>query len=96
MAVGPNQSKIMSISTTTLYPTAWVITFTAPYIYYDAGLGPIFGFAYAGTIITSLMRVPARKWRTTTFQVLREDDDDNKAHVGVDHVDDISRKDCAV
>lgn len=56
-AVGPNQSKIMSISIVTFYLAAWVITFTAPYLYYNAGLGPMVGFVYAGTTVTSLIWV---------------------------------------
>ncbi|KAE8141266.1 general substrate transporter [Aspergillus pseudotamarii] len=55
MAVGPNQNKIMSVSIMTFYFTAWVISFTAPYLYYNAGLGPMVGFVYAGTTLTSLI-----------------------------------------
>ncbi|KNG82568.1 hypothetical protein ANOM_009941 [Aspergillus nomiae NRRL 13137] len=57
MAVGPNQNKIMSVSIVTFYFTAWVISFTAPYLYYNAGLGPMVGFVYAGTTLTSLIWV---------------------------------------
>ncbi|KAK1500526.1 hypothetical protein CTAM01_06461 [Colletotrichum tamarilloi] len=41
MAVGPNQNKIMSASIVIFYLTTWVVSFTAPYLYYDAGLGPM-------------------------------------------------------
>ncbi|KAJ3949046.1 uncharacterized protein N0V96_000156 [Colletotrichum fioriniae] len=47
MAVGPNQNKIMSASIVIFYLTTWVVSFTAPYLYYDAGLGPMVGFVYA-------------------------------------------------
>lgn len=49
MAVGTNQNKIMSASIVVFYFTTWVISFTAPYMYYDGGLGPMVGFVYAGT-----------------------------------------------
>ncbi|KAK9319803.1 general substrate transporter [Lipomyces orientalis] len=54
MAVGPNQNKIMSISIVTFYFGGWLVTFTAPYLYYNAGLGPMVAFVYAGTTLTSL------------------------------------------
>ncbi|PYH94033.1 MFS general substrate transporter [Aspergillus ellipticus CBS 707.79] len=53
--LSPGSHKIMSVSIVTFYLTAWVITFTAPYLYYDAGLGPMAGFVYAGTTVTSLV-----------------------------------------
>ncbi|KAH6981570.1 general substrate transporter [Ilyonectria sp. MPI-CAGE-AT-0026] len=49
MAVGVNQNKIMSTSIAIFYFTTWVVSFTAPYLYYDAGLGPMLAFIYAGT-----------------------------------------------
>ncbi|KAH7018763.1 general substrate transporter [Ilyonectria destructans] len=49
MAVGVNQNKIMSTSIAIFYLTTWVVSFTAPYLYYDAGLGPMLAFIYAGT-----------------------------------------------
>ncbi|KAJ5414323.1 hypothetical protein N7509_000950 [Penicillium cosmopolitanum] len=55
MAVGVNQNKIMSTSIVVFYFTTWVISFTAPYLYYDAGLGPMVGFFYAGTTCLSLL-----------------------------------------
>lgn len=55
MAVGVNQNKIMSTSIVIFYFTTWVISFTAPYLYYDAGLGPMVGFVYAGTTCLSLL-----------------------------------------
>lgn len=54
LSVGVNQNKIISISIVALYFFLWVISFTAPYLYYDAGLGPMVGFVYAGTTLTSL------------------------------------------
>ncbi|KAI3557897.1 hypothetical protein CABS02_02079 [Colletotrichum abscissum] len=55
MAVGPNQNKIMSASIVIFYLTTWVVSFTAPYSYYDAGLGPMVGFVYAGTTCLSIL-----------------------------------------
>ncbi|KAJ5414287.1 hypothetical protein N7509_000914 [Penicillium cosmopolitanum] len=54
LSVGVNQNKIISISIVALYFFLWVISFTAPYLYYDAGLGPMVGFVYAATTLTSL------------------------------------------
>jgi sugar porter (SP) family MFS transporter len=54
MAVGINQNKIMSTSIVVFYFTTWVVSFTAPYLYYDAGLGPMLGFVYAGTTCIAL------------------------------------------
>jgi hypothetical protein len=54
LSVGVNQDKIISISIVALYFFLWVISFTAPYLYYDAGLGPMVGFVYAATTLTSL------------------------------------------
>ncbi|KAF3806050.1 High-affinity glucose transporter RGT2 [Colletotrichum gloeosporioides] len=47
MAVGPNQNKIMSASIVIFYLMTWVVSFTAPYLYYDVGLGPMVSFVYA-------------------------------------------------
>ncbi|KAF4917846.1 Low-affinity glucose transporter HXT1 [Colletotrichum viniferum] len=55
MAVGPNQNKIMSASIVILYLTTWIVSFTTPYLYYDAGLGPMVGFVYAGTTCLSIL-----------------------------------------
>ncbi|WYZ44975.1 hypothetical protein EsH8_VIII_000291 [Colletotrichum jinshuiense] len=55
MAVGPNQNKIMSASIVIFYFTTWLVSFTAPYLYYDAGLGPMVGFVYAGTTCLALI-----------------------------------------
>ncbi|KAJ5102554.1 hypothetical protein N7532_003083 [Penicillium argentinense] len=54
LSVGVNQNKIISVSIVALYFFLWVISFTAPYLYTDAGLGPMVGFVYAGTTLTSL------------------------------------------
>lgn len=54
MAVGPNQNKIMSFSIVFFYIITWAVSFTAPYMYYSAGWGPMLGFFYAGTTLTSL------------------------------------------
>jgi len=55
MAVGTNQNKIMSASIVVFYFTTWLVSFTAPYLYYDAGLGPMLGFVYAGTTGLALL-----------------------------------------
>lgn len=54
MAIGPNQNKIMSFSIIFFYFITWLVSFTAPYMYYSAGWGPMLGFFYAGTTLTSL------------------------------------------
>lgn len=54
MAVGPNQNKIMSFSIVFFYFITWLVSFTAPYMYDSAGWGPMLGFFYAGTTLTSL------------------------------------------
>ncbi|OJJ51544.1 hypothetical protein ASPZODRAFT_138629 [Penicilliopsis zonata CBS 506.65] len=53
-AVGVNQNKIMSVSVVVLYFSVWAVSFTAPYLYTTAGLGPMLGFVYAGTSFFSL------------------------------------------
>jgi hypothetical protein len=45
----------MSTGIVVSYFTTWVISFTAPYLYYDAGLGPMVGFVYAGTTCLSML-----------------------------------------
>jgi hypothetical protein len=54
LSVGVNQNKIISVSIFALYFFLWLISFTAPYLYTSAGLGPMVGFVYAGTTVTSL------------------------------------------
>jgi hypothetical protein len=54
LSVGVNQNKIISVSVVSLYFFLWLISFTAPYLYDNAGLGPMVGFVYAGTTLTSL------------------------------------------
>lgn len=55
MAVGTNQNKIMSTSIVVFYFVTWAFSFTAPYMYYDAGLGSMIGFVYAGTTSLTLL-----------------------------------------
>lgn len=57
MAAGRNRNKIMSCAIVTFFFTVWVISFTSPYIYYDAGFGPMLGFVYAGTTLFTLTYV---------------------------------------
>lgn len=57
MAVGPNRNKIMSCSIVSFFFTVWVISFTSPYMYYSANLGPMVGFVYAGTSVFTLLYV---------------------------------------
>ncbi|KAF9895322.1 hypothetical protein FE257_000226 [Aspergillus nanangensis] len=54
MAVGVNQNKIMSAAIVLFYFVTWLVSFTAPYLYYSANLGPMLGFVYAATTLTSL------------------------------------------
>ncbi|KAJ8133326.1 hypothetical protein O1611_g294 [Lasiodiplodia mahajangana] len=54
MAVGTNQNKIMSVSIVVFYLATFIVSFTAPYLYYNAGLGPKLGFVYAGTTLIAL------------------------------------------
>lgn len=49
MASGRNRNTIMSCAIVSFFFTVWVISFTSPYIYYDANLGPILAFVYAGS-----------------------------------------------
>ena len=55
MAVGANQNKILSVSIIVFYFTIWLTSFTAPYLYYSANLGPMLGFVYAGTTCLSIL-----------------------------------------
>lgn len=55
MAVGTNQNKIMSAAIVVFYFVTWAFSFTAPYLYYDAGLGPMICFVYAGTTSLTLL-----------------------------------------
>lgn len=57
VAVGRNRNKIMSCSIVSFFFTVWVIAFTSPYLYYDANLGPMLGFVYAGTTLVTLTYV---------------------------------------
>lgn len=50
-----NQNKIMSASIVVFYFVTWALSFTAPYLYYDAGLGPMICFVYAGTTSLTLV-----------------------------------------
>lgn len=54
MAVGTNQNKIMSTAIVVFYFVTWAVSFTAPYMYYDGGLGPMICFVYAGTTLFTL------------------------------------------
>lgn len=55
MAVGHNQNRILSVSIVVFYITTWLVSFTAPYLYYTANLGPMLAFIYAGTTLLSLV-----------------------------------------
>lgn len=57
MAVGHNQNKIMSASIVVFFVTTWAVSFTAPYMYYTANLGPMLGFVYAGTSVISCLYI---------------------------------------
>lgn len=57
VAVGRNRNKIMSCSIVSFFFTVWVIAFTSPYLYYDAGLGPMLGFVYCGTTLITISYV---------------------------------------
>ncbi|KAK4498379.1 hypothetical protein PRZ48_011037 [Zasmidium cellare] len=54
MAVGRNRNKITACALGTFFFTVWLMVFTSPYLYYDAGLGPMVGFVYAGTTLFTL------------------------------------------
>lgn len=41
----------MSCAIMSFFVTVWIIAFTSPYIYYDANLGPMLGFIYAGSTL---------------------------------------------
>ncbi|SNX83427.1 related to HXT1 - Low-affinity hexose facilitator [Melanopsichium pennsylvanicum] len=52
LAVGKNRSKIMSIGTACFWVVAWAVTFTLPYLFYNANLGAQIGWIYGvGTLI---------------------------------------------
>ncbi|KAL4876854.1 general substrate transporter [Aspergillus karnatakaensis] len=51
MSVGRNRNKITSCAMGVFFVTVWLITFTSPYMYYDAHLGPKIGFVYGGTTL---------------------------------------------
>lgn len=57
MAVGHNQNKIMSMAIVVFFVTTWAVSFTAPYMYYTANLGPMLGFVDAGTSIISVLYI---------------------------------------
>ena len=57
MSTGRNRNKIMSCAIVTFFFTVWVISFTSPYLYYSANLGPMLGFIYAGTTCITLVYV---------------------------------------
>lgn len=69
-AVGPNRNKIMSCSIVSFFLATWVISFTAPYLYYDANLGAMLGFVYAGTTIISLLYIYFCVGETTGRSIL--------------------------
>ncbi|KAF2174039.1 hypothetical protein M409DRAFT_16315 [Zasmidium cellare ATCC 36951] len=54
MAVGRNRNKITACALGTFFFTVWLMVFTSPYMYYDANLGPMVGFVYAGTTLFTL------------------------------------------
>ncbi|USW54918.1 Putative major facilitator, sugar transporter, major facilitator superfamily [Septoria linicola] len=54
MSVGRNRNKITSCALGTFFFTVWMMVFTSPYLYYDAELGPMVGFVYAGTTLITL------------------------------------------
>ncbi|SPC66701.1 related to HXT1 - Low-affinity hexose facilitator [Ustilago sp. UG-2017b] len=52
LAVGKNRSKIMSVGTACFWVIAWAVTFTLPYLFYNANLGAQIGWIYGvGTLI---------------------------------------------
>ncbi|KAL5337269.1 general substrate transporter [Aspergillus crustosus] len=51
MSVGRNRNKITSCAMGVFFVTVWLITFTSPYMYYSANLGPKIGFVYGGTTL---------------------------------------------
>nr|POF24089.1 elongation factor 1-gamma 1 [Quercus suber] len=54
MALGRNRNKITACAISVFFFTVWVMVFTSPYLYYDAALGPMLGFVYAGTSLVLL------------------------------------------
>jgi sugar porter (SP) family MFS transporter len=57
MAVGRNRNKITASAIGVFFFTVWFMVFTAPYLYYDANLGPIIGFIYGGMALLTLAYV---------------------------------------
>lgn len=53
-AVGRNRNKIVSLSISIFFITVFIISFTAPYLYYSANLGPKMCFVYARTTLVTL------------------------------------------
>ena len=47
----------MSASIVVFFVTTWAVSFTAPYMYYTANLGPMLGFVYAGTSVISCLYI---------------------------------------
>nr|POE85219.1 hexose transporter 2 [Quercus suber] len=54
MALGRNRNKITACAISVFFFTVWMMVFTSPYLYYDADLGPMLGFVYAGTSLILL------------------------------------------
>ncbi|KAI5305431.1 hypothetical protein KEM56_004468 [Ascosphaera pollenicola] len=57
MASGRNRNKIYAVAVACFWVTVWAIVFTLPYLYYDANLGPMTGFVYAGLSFVTLAYV---------------------------------------
>lgn len=70
VAVGPNRHKILSCAIVTFFLATWAVSFTAPYLYYSANLGPMLAFVYAGTTIISLLYIYFCVGETTGRSVL--------------------------
>lgn len=52
LSAGRNKTRIMSVSTASFWLVAWAVTFTLPYLFDNAGLGPQIGWIYGvGTLI---------------------------------------------
>ena len=62
MAVGRNRNKITACALGTFFFTVWLMVFTSPYMYYDAKLGPMVGFVYAGTTLVSHHHSQHSQW----------------------------------
>ncbi|WWD05388.1 hypothetical protein V865_003464 [Kwoniella europaea PYCC6329] len=59
MSTGRNRQKHLSIGTALFWVSAWVVTFTLPYLFQpnEAGLGPMIGFVYSLGALASLLFV---------------------------------------